>query len=155
MVLNNSCNFTITQYRVLVGSASNVIGQLSDPTDGQALIGVAGGSPVWSRSVQLYQPIITKADSATLDYPDANTFQKCTKGTAMVITVPENNDVAFPIGTEINVYQQGAGQVSFTPGGITTINSQFGNLKIAAQYSGASLKKTDTNVWELFGNLTA
>jgi hypothetical protein len=101
------------------------------------------------------RPIVTQSDSNTFALTDANTWQKCTKGTAMTLTVPANATIAFPIGTEIDVYQQGAGQVTIAAAGGVTINSAFGNLKIAAQYTGASLKKTDTDVWELVGNLTA
>lgn len=71
------------------------------------------------------------------------------------ITVDTNTNVPFAIGTEIDVYQQGAGQVSIAAAGGVTINSVFGNLKIANQYTGASLKKTAADVWELVGNLTA
>ena len=101
------------------------------------------------------RPIVTQSDSATFALTDANTWQKCTKGTAMTLTVPANATVAFPVGTEIDIYQQGAGQVTVAAAGGVTIHSAFGNLKIAAQYTGASLKKSDTDVWELVGNLTA
>jgi hypothetical protein len=101
------------------------------------------------------RPIVTQSGTNTFALTDGNTFQLCTSGSAMTLTVPLNATVAFPVGTEIDVYQQGAGQVSIAATGGVTINSAFGNLKIAAQYTGASLKKTATNTWELYGNLTA
>lgn len=101
------------------------------------------------------RPIVTQTGSNTFALTDGNTWQKCTSAGAMTLTVPTNASVAFPVGTEIDVYQQGAGQVSIAAAGGVTINSAFGNLKIAAQYTGASLKKTATNTWELVGNLTA
>lgn len=106
-------------------------------------------------SPRIYRPIVTQSNSATLALTDAGTFQKCTKGTAMTITVPTNASVAFVTGTEIDIYQQGAGQVTIAAAGGVTINSVFGNLKIANQYTGASLKKTASDTWELVGNLTA
>jgi hypothetical protein len=106
-------------------------------------------------SPRIYRPIVTQSDSATLALTDAGTFQKCTKATAMTITVPANGTIAFATGTEIDIYQQGAGQVSIAAAGGVTINSVFGNLKIANQYTGASLKKTASDTWELVGNLTA
>lgn len=106
-------------------------------------------------SPRIYRPIVTQTDSATLALTDAGTFQKCTKGTAMTITVPANGTIAFVVGTEIDIYQQGAGQVTIAAAGGVTINSVFGNLKIANQYTGASLKKTASDTWELVGNLTA
>lgn len=101
------------------------------------------------------RPIVTQTGSNTFALTDGNTWQKCTAAGAMTLTVPTNASVAFPTGTEIDVYQQGAGQVSIAAAGGVTINSAFSNLKIAAQYTGASLKKTATNTWELVGNLTA
>lgn len=70
-------------------------------------------------------------------------------------TVPLNSSIAFPVGSQIDVIQQGAGKVTFAPAGGVTINSQAGNLSIAAQYVGVSLIKTATDTWTLIGNLIA
>lgn len=74
---------------------------------------------------------------------------------ANTLTVPLNSIVTFPIGTEINVMQYGAGQTTFVPASGVTIRSNGGALKIAAQYSGATLIKVGTNEWYLIGNITA
>jgi hypothetical protein len=74
---------------------------------------------------------------------------------AIALTVPANASVAFPIGTQIDLLQIGAGQVTVgNGGGAATISSDTG-LKISAQYKGATLLKTGTNQWYLFGSLSA
>ena len=74
-------------------------------------------------------------------------------GSANNLTVPPNGSVAFPIGTQIIITQLGAGQTTIVAGSGVTILSSGGKLKIADQYSGATLIKRNTNEWVLFGNL--
>ena len=71
------------------------------------------------------------------------------------ITVPPNSSVAFPIGSEIDVFRMNIGSVTFVPDTGVTINSKNGNKSIAARYSGVSLFKFDTNTWLLVGDLIA
>lgn len=74
---------------------------------------------------------------------------------ATTVTVPANSSVAFPVGTQIECIQEGAGKVTFAAAGGVTIKSQAGNLSIGAQYVGVSLIKTATDTWYLVGNLIA
>lgn len=135
---------------ILIGQNTGVVGESNTIRIGTSQQTAAYIiAPLYAQS-----PIITQTGSNTFALTDGNTFQKCTSATAMTLTVPTNS-TAFPIGTEIGIYQQGAGQVSIAAAGGVTINSAFANLKIATQYTGAFLKKTATNTWELVGNLTA
>lgn len=74
---------------------------------------------------------------------------------AVTVTVPPNSSVAFPIGTQIDCSQIGAGKVTFAPWASVTINSKGWNKAISAQYVGATLKKIGTDTWLLFGDLIA
>lgn len=76
-----------------------------------------------------------------------------TSGT--VVTVPANSSVPYAIGQQIQVVRYGSGDVTISATAGVTINSKYGNTKIAAQYSGAALTKVDTNTWLLIGDLTA
>jgi len=78
---------------------------------------------------------------------DAYTYIRTTSGSPISLFVPTNADVAFEIGTEIDVFQAGAGQVSFSPSIGVTINAA--SLLISAQYKRGTLKKVDTDVWDL------
>ena len=98
--------------------------------------------------------IVEKADSFIFALTEASDFIKCTKGTAMTATVPPNTDVAFVIGTEIEITQYGAGTVTFAEGSGVTINSPGSNLVINGQYIIVKLKKIGTDEWLLSGDLT-
>lgn len=74
---------------------------------------------------------------------------------AQTYTVPPNSSVAFPIGTQIDVTQLGAGLVTFAQGAGVTINSVSGSFAMLGQYSEAFLTKTGTDTWVLSGNPTA
>lgn len=76
-------------------------------------------------------------------------------GSATTVTVPPNASVAFPVGTQIDCVQLGAGAVTFVGGSGVTVSSLSGNLKIAGQYVGVTLLKTATNTWILMGSLIA
>ena len=74
--------------------------------------------------------------------------------TANNLTVPLNSSIAFPIGSKIDIVQYGAGQTTIVATGGVTVRSAGGALKLALQYSGASLVKIATDEWYLFGNIT-
>jgi hypothetical protein len=98
---------------------------------------------------------VKSGTSHTLELADKGIALETTNSSPVTITVPLNSSVAFPNGTQISVFQNGSGQVTFAAEGGVTINSDGGKLKIASQYSVATLVKRDTNTWYLFGNLSA
>lgn len=101
-------------------------------------------------------PIVTEAGTTkTFALTDIGSYVRTTSGSAVTITVPANSSVAFPTGTEIVVFQAGAGQVTFSAAGGVTINSKDSNLKITGQYSSATLKKIGTDEWDMIGDLAA
>jgi predicted TIM-barrel enzyme len=71
------------------------------------------------------------------------------------LTIPPNSSVAYGIGTQINIAQLGAGQVTITAGAGVTLNSSGTKLKLKDQYAVATCVKTDTNTWFVVGNLSA
>ena len=88
--------------------------------------------------------------SYTLVLTDVAKLISLTNAAAITLTVPTNASVAFPIGTQILLYQGGAGQVTVSSS--ATIRSQGSKTKIAGQYGVAGLVKVDTDEWVLFGN---
>ena len=93
--------------------------------------------------------------SYTLVLTDVAKVITLSNAAAITLTVPANSSVAFPIGTQILLYQKGAGQVTITPAGGVTIRSSGSKLKTTDQYSVAGLLKEDTDTWIAFGNLAA
>jgi hypothetical protein len=93
--------------------------------------------------------------SYTLVLTDVAKVVSLTNAAAITLTVPPNGTVAFPIGTQILLYQGGAGQVTITAGAGVTIRSQGSKLKIFDQYGVGGLLKLGTDEWVAFGNLKA
>jgi hypothetical protein len=83
----------------------------------------------------------------TMDNASANTF-----------SIPTNASVAFPVGTQINVLQIGAGQTTIqaVTSGTTTINSTGATAtapKLRARYSMATCIKSATDTWYVVGDI--
>jgi len=99
-------------------------------------------------------PINAQIASYTLVLADKDKIVEISNASANTLTVPLNATVAYPVGTQINIIQTGAGQTTVAATGGVTINSTPG-LKIRAQWSSATLIKRATNTWVLVGDLSA
>ena len=92
--------------------------------------------------------------SYTLVLTDANKLVEVNNAAANTLTVPPNSSVAFPVGTVIDIAQQGAGQTTITAGAGVTLRSRGGALKIAGQYGMASLVNRAIDEWYVTGDLS-
>jgi hypothetical protein len=96
--------------------------------------------------------------SYTLVLSDASKLVEINSASANNLTVPLNSSVAFPVGTQINLLQVGAGQMTVVPTGGVTINPAS-MLKLRAQWSSATLIKRGTlpsdNLWVLVGDTSS
>lgn len=90
----------------------------------------------------------------TLVLTDVAKVISLTNAASITLTIPTNATVAFPTGTQILLYQGGAGQVTVSGAGVT-IRAQGNKTKMNAQYSVAALLKVGTDEWVFFGNTTA
>lgn len=79
----------------------------------------------------------------------------CDNASAITLTIPPNGTVAYGIGTQINIMQLGAGQVTIAPGAGVTLRSAGSKLKTQAQYAVATCCKIATDTWVVIGNLAA
>ena len=79
----------------------------------------------------------------------------CDNAAAIALSIPPNSSVAFGIGTQINIMQLGAGQVTITAGAGVTFRSAGTKVKTNGQYSVATCVKIATDTWVLVGNLAA
>jgi hypothetical protein len=79
----------------------------------------------------------------------------CDNAAAIALTIPPNGTVAYGIGTQINIMQLGAGQVTITAGAGVTLRSAGSKLKTNAQYAVATCCKIATDTWVVIGNLSA
>ena len=79
----------------------------------------------------------------------------CDNGSPIALTIPPASSVAYGIGTQINIMQLGAGQVTITAGAGVTLRSAGSKLKTNAQYAVATCCKIATDTWVVVGNLSA
>jgi hypothetical protein len=114
---------------------------------------VAAGVPAWA-----YKPnIVTNAQTGTaytLALTDAGKLVELSNASPITLTVPTNGTVAFATGTQIDLLQTGAGQVTVAGAGVT-LQSESSKLKLKGQYAAATLIKRSTDTWVLIGNLSA
>ncbi len=87
----------------------------------------------------------------TLVLSDAAALVTLSNAAAITLTIPANATVAYPIGTQINIQQIAAGQVTIVGAGGVTLNGTGTKLRIL--WSGATLVKTSTDIWTIFGDI--
>ena len=116
----------------------------------------AGATSVVNINGRLNNPLVTNAQTAsyTAVLTDAGALVEISNASANNFTVPLNSSVAYPIGTQINILQTGAGQTTVVATSGVTINATPG-LKLRAQWSSATLIKRGTDTWVLVGDLSA
>jgi hypothetical protein len=106
-------------------------------------------------AVAIYNQFNRQTSSYTLVLSDAGKIIEMNLAGANNLTVPLDSSVAYPIGTEIQVLQYGAGQTTIVATGGVTLRSKSGQLKIGNQYTGVTLVKVGTNEWYVIGNVSA
>jgi len=92
--------------------------------------------------------------SYTLVLADKNKIVEMNNASPNNLTVPPNSSVTFPVGSQINILQTGAGQTTIVEGAGVTVNRTPG-LKMRAQWSYATLIKRATDTWVLVGDISA
>lgn len=87
-----------------------------------------------------------------------NELITASNASAQTYSIPTNASVAFPIGSQINIIQIGAGQVTINAvtSGTTSVLSTGATAsapKLRAQYSSASIIKAATDTWYVVGDI--
>jgi hypothetical protein len=77
---------------------------------------------------------------------------------ALTFSIPTNASVAYTVGTQLNVIQIGAGQVTIaalTPGTttVTSTGATSASPKLRTQYSQATCIKVATDIWYVVGDI--
>jgi DNA-binding IclR family transcriptional regulator len=89
----------------------------------------------------------------TLVLGDAGNIVTMSNAAANTLTIPPNSSVAFPVGTQIDIAQKGAGKTTLAAGAGVTINNT--NKSLAAQYAGVTAVEEATDTWTLYGSTIA
>ena len=93
----------------------------------------------------------------TLALTDAAKVVTLTNASPITLSINTDANVNFAIGTQILLYQGGAGQitVSATTPGTTTVRAQGSRNKSGGQYAVIGVMKMAANEWVVFGNTAA
>jgi hypothetical protein len=140
-------------------------GTLTLPTSSDTLVGRATTDTLTNKT--LTSPIINQGTTTpsfttnayTVGSADAGQFLLASNSsTAGTVYIPTNATTAFAIGTQIHIQQTGSGQLTIqaTTPGTTTVTSNGGTAaspKIRVQYSVATLYKTATDTWTVYGDI--
>jgi len=95
----------------------------------------------------------------TFALTDKDKLVTASTSAAQTYSIPTNATTAFPVGTQINIIQIGAGQVTIqaASSGTTTVSSTGATStapKLRAQYSSATLIKAATDLWYVVGDIS-
>ena len=85
-----------------------------------------------------------------------NKLVTASNAAAQTYTVPLNSSVAYPTGTQLNLIQIGAGQVTVQGASgvtITSTGATSATPKCRAQYSAMTLIKNGTDSWYAVGDI--
>lgn len=119
-------------------------------------VGITGGTVSASAALAFnaqtgttYTFVLADADNKLVTASNAAT---------QTYSIPTNATTAFPVGTQINLIQIGAGQVTIqaATSGTTTVVSTGATAaapKCRAQYSAVTLVKRDTDSWYAIGDI--
>ena len=100
-----------------------------------------------------YNTFNTQTASYTLALTDASKIVEMNPSATATVTVPLNSSVAFPIGTEIAIFNYSNYTINIAATSGVTIRSLGGYLSIYSQYTGATLIKRGTDEWYLIGSI--
>jgi hypothetical protein len=140
---------------------------LPSPADGTVVFIRQDNNSNTINQIQYYQnsawvnysaiTIDEKTTSYTIALNDIDKLIKVNSSSNLEVIVPAQSSVNFPIGSRLEIYRAGTGEVAIVAAGGSgvTIRSKLNNNKISVQYSGAMLTKIGSDEWHLIGDLKA
>lgn len=120
----------------------------------RAALGLVIGTDVAAQSsVTTIIANVQSGTTYTFALTDAGKVVEGTNAGATIYTIDTNTNVAFPVGTVIEVFQDSAGQITIAAAGGVTLKSDGNKVKTTGQNATIGLRKQATNVWILSGDL--
>jgi len=139
----------LTTVTTAYSEGNNVVDITANP--GLALTKTPSPAIGGTQGEKIRENLVTST-AYTLAASDANMLVTLDNAAAITLTVPAN---VFSAKDVLNIMQHGAGQVSVVAGAGMTILSAGGKLKLAGQYSAASILFRTPTQCELFGDIAS
>jgi hypothetical protein len=124
------------------------------PVSAHAATHAAAGSDPVSLSDSQIAPVAPNDQTGfTYTFVAADRYRlvRGNNAAAQTFTVPPNTGVAFPLGSALQIAQQGAGQITLGPGTGVTLRQAHG-LKTYGQYAVVTAIKVGTDEWYVTGD---
>lgn len=91
----------------------------------------------------------------TLVAGDAGKLVTLSNASAITLTVPQDSDATIAVGSYVDLWQLGAGQVTVAAGTGATLRVGGLTAKARAQYSSLGVQKVSANTWRLYGDMAS
>jgi hypothetical protein len=159
--LTHSGNYLFETGQFTFNGTSSVLlqGAIKDSANtvggnGQILVSNASGQVTWQNDV----PTTVRTSTLTttnLILADANGVVITDTSAITSVRIPTNAGSAYELGTEITIIQDGVGVVTVVPTAGVTLKSAQGHDRLKHQYSVATVVKTATDSWYMYGDIQA
>ena len=159
---NNTLTMTgktlTTPVITLSTKSSTTEGQIAwDSTNDKILIGDGTNTKEFASSTLTLNA--QTGTTYTFALADKDKLVTASTSATQTYSIPTNGTTAFPVGTQINIIQIGAGQVTIqaASSGTTTVSSTGATStapKLRAQYSSATCIKAGTDLWYVVGDIS-
>lgn len=151
-------NKTLTTPTLTLSTTTNSAeGRIAwDSTNDKIIVGDGSSTKEFASSTLAFNA--QTGTTYTFVLADKDKLVTASNASAQTYSIPTNASVAYPIGTQINIIQIGAGQVTIqaVTSGTTTVSSTGATAtapKLRAQYSSATCIKANTDLWYVVGDI--
>lgn len=142
-------------------------GVITLPAGTATLVNTSATQTLTNKTIDYNSNTITNLPAANLDLTlnaqtgttytlvlgDKNKLVTLSNASSITVTIPTNATAAFATGSQVNIQQIGAGQVTVAGAGGVTLNGT--GTKLRTQWSAATLIKTATDTWTMVGDITS
>jgi hypothetical protein len=142
---------TINSVAVATVTSGAALGAAALPKSGGAMTGAITGN----QDITGKRPIVSDSTpnfDLTLGIHEG-TFIYSDSALAVTVNIIANATQAFPVGTEIDLIQAGAGVVTITPAIGVNLNGANTAIPITAQWGGVTLKQITIDNWIIVGKI--
>jgi hypothetical protein len=151
-------NKTLTTPTLTLSTSTNSAeGRIAwDSTNDKIIMGDGSSTKEFASSTLAFNA--QTGTTYTFVLADKDKLVTASNAAAQTYSIPTNASVAYPIGTQINIIQIGAGQVTINAvtSGTTTVSSTGATAtapKLRAQFSSATIIKANTDLWYVVGDI--